>query len=538
HQDVPFERLVEVINPQRSMSRHPLFQIMLAFHNNAQAALELPGLEVEYEPLESTASKFDLTVNLGELHSAEGRPEGLAGRIDYRTDLFDRGAIEALGARLVRVLDAVTTDPHASLSSIDILGPAERRELLVGWNDTARDIPATVLPELFQAQVAKVPEATAVVFEDEQLTYEELNARANQLARHLIDHGAGPERLVALALPRSAELVVALLAVLKSGAGYVPVDPEYPADRIAYMLQDAEPVLLLTDSSTASRLLAAGEGVPRVLLDEVGTRSALSGLSAHAVTNAERGTPLVPDQPAYVIYTSGSTGRPKGVAVPHQGVVNRLLWMQSQYSLASEDRVLQKTPAGFDVSVWEFFWPLIVGASLVVASPGMHKDPVAIAELINEAGVTTAHFVPSMLVEFVRQDAARTCTTLRHVVCSGEALLTDVQNQALRHLPVAQLHNLYGPTEATVDVTFWECRDDGGSVPIGRPVWNTQVFVLDAGLRPVPVGVVGELYIAGVQLARGYVGRPDLTSERFTANPFGSAGSRMYRTGDLARWRA
>ncbi|MFD5259256.1 amino acid adenylation domain-containing protein, partial [Streptomyces bobili] len=255
------------------------------------------------------------------------------------------------------------------------------------------------------------------------------------------------------------------------------------------------------------------------------------------MTDGERGAVLLPSHPAYVIYTSGSTGRPKGVAVTHQGVVNRLLWMQSEYGLVPGDRVIQKTPTGFDVSVWEFFWPLVVGASLVVASPGMHKDPVALAELMSEARVTTAHFVPSMLAEFVRQDAARTCTTLRHVVCSGEALLSDVQNEALRRLPTALLHNLYGPTEAAVDVTFWECRD-GGSVAIGRPVWNTQMYVLDAGLQPVPAGVTGELYIAGVQLARGYVGRPDLTSERFTANPYGPPGSRMYRTGDLARWRA
>ncbi|MCM2393018.1 amino acid adenylation domain-containing protein, partial [Streptomyces albipurpureus] len=369
-----------------------------------------------------------------------------------------------------------------------------------------------------------------------QLTYQELNARANQLARYLIGQGAGPEGLVGLALPRSAELIVTLLAVLKSGAGYVPIDPDYPADRIASMLDDAQPALLITDTQTAPAVPEAGS-IRQVLLDDADTARHITSLDNTDVTDTDRSGALLPQHPAYVIYTSGSTGKPKGVTITHEGLVNRLLWMQAEYCLTREDRVLQKTPSSFDVSVWEFFWPLIVGASLVVAVPGAHRDPEELVALINRAKVTTAHFVPSMLQGFIQQAGAESCITLRRVICSGEALSAELQNAVLERLP-ARVYNLYGPTEATVDVTYWECRAGDFSVPIGGPVWNTRVYVLDAGLCPVAVGVQGELYIAGAQLARGYLGRPDLTAERFIANPFGGLGGRMYRTGDVVRWRA
>ncbi|MCA1696950.1 MAG: amino acid adenylation domain-containing protein, partial [Actinobacteria bacterium] len=349
-----------------------------------------------------------------------------------------------------------------------------------------------------------------------ELSYGELNARANRLAHKLIAEGVGPECCVAVVLRRSVELVIALWAVLKAGAAYLPVDPDFPPERIGFVLDDAGPVVVFDD--------------PQAVGDTDGYPDANP-------TDGDRIHPLAPVNPAYVIYTSGSTGRPKGVVVPHCGIVNRLLWMQAEYGLREDDRVLQKTPSSFDVSVWEFFWPLVVGATLVVAKPEGHKDPAYLAGLIGSEAVTTVHFVPSMLRAFLQDPAAAGCTGLRRVICSGEALPADLARDFHSVLDVG-LHNLYGPTEASVDVTYFECvaQRHAVSIPIGRPVWNTGMYVLDADLRPVSLGAPGELYIAGVQLARGYLHRPGLTAERFVACPFGVPGSRMYRTGDLASW--
>ncbi|MBY8883145.1 non-ribosomal peptide synthetase, partial [Actinacidiphila acidipaludis] len=459
-------------------------------------------------------------------------------RFGYRPDVLDEDAVQALAGRLVRVFEAIAADPDRRTGRIDVLGAAERDRVLVEWNTTTHDVAPATLPALFEAWAGRAPERTAVVVGDERLPYGELNARANRLARLLIARGAGPEGFVALAVPRSAELIVALLAVLKTGAAYVPVDPDYPAERIGYILGQSRPALLLTTAATAAVL--DGHGVDTLVLD---TPDGVAAQAAHTdgdVTDAERRTPLSAAHPAYVIYTSGSTGRPKGVAVPHEGIVNRLAWMQAQYGLTEDDRVLQKTPSGFDVSVWEFFWPLTEGATLVVAKPGGHRDPAYLAGLIREQRVTTAHFVPSMLHAFLQEPAAAGCTGLRRVISSGEALPGELRDRFFTVLAAAELHNLYGPTEASVDVTFQPCAADDrpGPVPIGRPVWNTRLYVLDAALRPVPPGTNGELYIAGVQLARGYLDRPALTAERFVADPYGPAGSRMYRTGDLARWTA
>ncbi|QWF84040.1 D-alanine--poly(phosphoribitol) ligase subunit 1 [Amycolatopsis sp. CA-230715] len=399
--------------------------------------------------------------------------------------------------------------------------------LLARWNDTAAAVPGTTLPDLFADQVARTPRATAVVFEGVRLTYARLAKRVGDLASALRARGAGPGRIVAVAVPRSLDLITGLLAVLETGAAYLPIDPDYPADRIAFMLADAEPVLVLTTTATGA-VLPAGTGT--ILLDRI------DHTAAHP--NGHKPPRPTPHDAAYVIYTSGSTGRPKGVVVPHRGIVNRLLWMQEEYRLGADDRVLQKTPSSFDVSVWEFFWPLIVGATLVVARPDGHRDTAYLAETIQAAGITTVHFVPSMLRVFLTEPAAAACTGLRRVICSGEALPADLA-QRFRETIGVGLHNLYGPTEASVDVTYWECADEPGrtSVPIGRPVWNTRVHVLDAELRPVPVGEIGELHLAGVQLADGYLRRSALTAERFVADPYGPAGSRMYRTGDLAKWR-
>ncbi|MGH3754860.1 MAG: amino acid adenylation domain-containing protein, partial [Pseudonocardiaceae bacterium] len=519
---------------QRLAGLRQLFDTLVVYLNFPNPSHEsVPGLRVTDEESHD-ATHYPLTLAI-----VPG--SRLALGLAYRPDLFDRAAAEVMVARLVRILEAVAADPDRPVGWVDIVSAEERHQILVEWNDTAVEASSASLPALFAEQVARSSDATAVVFDDAVLTYAQLNERANRLARLLIGRGAGPERVVAVALPRSVELMVALLAVLKAGAAYLPLDLDYPADRLAFMLQDAGAVCLVTVSAASDRLPEAGDA-DRVVLDDPTMTEELQRFSGHDVGEAERLVPLWADHPAYVIYTSGSTGRPKGVVVSHRSIGNRLAWMQGQYGLGCDDRVLQKTPSSFDVSVWEFFWALCEGAAVVLARPDGHRDPAYLARLIGEQRITTLHFVPSMLEAFLQDDEVIRdqgwARTLRRVFCSGEALGGEAVGR-WRDLTGVPLYNLYGPTEAAVDVTWWDC--DGaaaGSVPIGRPVWNTAVYVLDGGLCPLPVGVVGELYLSGVQLARGYLRRHALTAERFVADPFGPAGSRMYRTGDLARWRA
>ncbi|GGV68742.1 hypothetical protein GCM10010277_78250 [Streptomyces longisporoflavus] len=451
--------------------------------------------------------------------------ERLALRLHYRPDLFTAAAATELAERLTLLMEQVAADPDRPLAGLALMPPAQHHQVVRQWNDTACERPATTLAELWSRQVRRTPDAPALVGPDgSRLSYAQLDARVRRLALRLAREGAGPERVVAVALPRSTDLVVAILAVVTAGAAYLPVDPDHPAGRIAATIADAGPMLALTDTQSAAVL---PESLPGLLLDKP-----VAPLAARPV-------PPRPEHPAYVIFTSGSTGRPKGVLVPHAAVVNRLLWMQEQYRLTAEDRVLQKTPAGFDVSVWEFFWPLISGATLVIARPGGHRDPACLAELIRRESVTVTHFVPSMLQAFIQEPGAAGCTGLRRIICSGEALPARTQRDLFATLADTELHNLYGPTEAAVDVTYWQCRrdDQSGTVPIGRPLANVSAYVLDGSLRPVPPGVTGELYLGGIQLARGYAGRPGLTAERFVACPF-AAGERMYRTGDLVRWSA
>ncbi|MGH2943711.1 MAG: amino acid adenylation domain-containing protein, partial [Solirubrobacteraceae bacterium] len=389
--------------------------------------------------------------------------------------------------------------------------------------------------------MAQEDHATATAAESAAWTYGELHRAASRLARALIARGAGPEDVVAIALERRADLMVALLAVMKSGAAYLPLDPELPEERLATMVADARASVIVTASAFTERLPDLGDST--IVLDDPATATALAALADGPVTDAERRMPLRPDHPAYVIYTSGSTGRPKGVVISHRAIVNRLAWMQGAYPLEAEDRVLQKTPVGFDVSVWELFWALCEGAAVVLAEPGGHRDPAYLAELIARERITTLHFVPSMLdaflgVEEVTADGSW-ARTLRRSFTSGEALAhaSAARWTTLTGVPP---HNLYGPTEAAVDVTWhaFDADDSALVVPIGRPVWNTGAHVLDAALRPLPVGVAGELYLSGVQLARGYLDRPDLTAERFVADPLAGDGGRLYRTGDLARRRS
>ncbi|MDV6293932.1 non-ribosomal peptide synthase/polyketide synthase [Rhodococcus aetherivorans] len=529
--DVPFERLVEVLNPARSQARHPLFQVMLSFQNLARTTLELPGLSVNEVAFDVHVAKFDLQLTLTESIDDAGSPAGMAAELTYATDLFDESTVRVFAERFLRVLRTVVGAPGTAAGAVPILDRSEHAQVVQNWNATDHPVDSTAtLLSLFEDQVRRTPHAPAVAFGDVELSYAEFASWVYRLARHLTDFGVGPESLVAVAIPRSIEMLAAVYAILAAGGAYVPVDPNQPAERVGHILDTADPAVVLTAAD--------------VPVDGVGNHSVvvvdaldLSGRSDASLTDDERGGPVRPAHAAYVIFTSGSTGRPKGVQVAHAAIVNRLLWMQAQYGLDVSDAVLQKTPVTFDVSVWELFWPLQVGARLVIAEPGGHRDPAYLVRVIADNSITTVHFVPSMLSVFVAEPSVTHAACLRRIFASGEALPPSSANRVRELLPGADLHNLYGPTEAAVDVTFHEVTAaDTASVPIGAPVWNTHVYVLDGRLSPVPVGVAGELYLAGVQLARGYVGRPDLTAERFVADPFGDPGTQMYRTGDLVRW--
>ncbi|MEV0296287.1 amino acid adenylation domain-containing protein [Nocardia sp. NPDC050710] len=498
----------------------PMVNIML-FHNE----LNFGGLIGALHVL-ATGPVEDLSINL---YNGEG-----GGRIhvDFEANprLYGESEVAVHHERFLdflgRFLEAEADTPAPTLAAIT---DAERASVLEDWNSTDQPVQLGTLAEIFDDRVAECPDAVALEFEGESLTYRELDTRANRVARLLIARGAGPDTTVALCLRRSIELIVGMYAIVKAGAAYLPLDSDHPVDRIDGMLQQARPVCVLTAERDGLTLPERADVLAVDTLD-------LAEFDGAPVTDADRRAPLRSDHLAYVIFTSGSTGKPKGVGVTHAAIVNRLRWMQDEYPLDDTDAVLQKTPATFDVSVWEFFWPLQIGARLVVAEHDGHRDPAYLARIIAEKGITTAHFVPSMLSVFVTDTDVRGCTGLRRVFCSGEALPSATVRDFHAALHGPELHNLYGPTEAAVDVTYWPCPSAPASVPIGSPVWNTRTYVLDSRLQPVPPGVVGELYLAGVQLARGYLGQPRLTADRFVANPF-TPGARMYRTGDLARWQ-
>lgn len=465
-----------------------------------------------------------------------GDKQGLTIDFDANPALYSAEDLAHHQQRFIKLLEAITREPNQPIGWIDILAPAERKQILVDWNDTAADYPLhRCIHELFEAQVLNTPEAPAVSFGDAHLTYAELNARANRLAHHLQALGVGPEVRVAICLERSFEMVVSLMAVLKAGGAYVPLDPAYPEDRLAFMLADSAPLALLTQGDLAGGFIATA---PDVRVIDLAEEERWAHRPADNPDPAAVG--LTSSNLAYIIYTSGSTGRPKGAMNEHRGVVNRLLWKQNAYGLESRDAVLQKTPFSFDVSVWEFYWPLFTGARLVMAQPEGHKDPAYLTDIIRRENITTLHFVPSMLQVFLDHPAAATCSSLSRVMCSGEALPEALARRFHERLPDVDLHNLYGPTEAAVDVTAWTYTPDfsGPSIPLGRPISNTRMYVLDPQGEPTPIGVVGELYIGGVQVGRGYWARPELTEERFVPDPFGPPGGRLYRTGDLGRWLA
>jgi amino acid adenylation domain-containing protein len=524
HQDLPFEKLVEELQPERSLSHSPLFQVMFVLQNASRGQLELPELELKPVNSDTRTSKFDLSLDIAE----SGKM--IFGVLDYNVDLYDTSLVRQLLRHFQNLLEDIADNPDERLSEYRMLDEEDERRALVEWNDTAVYHDSDeCLHRLFEAQCERTPDSVAVTLEGRRLTYGELNGRANQLAHHLIEMGVAAETLVGIMAERSLEMVVGLLGILKAGGAYVPLDPEYPQERLAFMAEDCGARVFLTQQHLVGRLKTQDSRV--VCLDS----------EWEAVARKETGNPRVAvsgDNLAYMIYTSGSTGRPKGAMNTHRAVCNRLLWMQDAYRLDGTDRVLQKTPFSFDVSVWEFFWPLMTGARLIMARPGGHRDSAYLIETISRERITTLHFVPSMLQVFLEEKGlAARCDSLRRVICSGEALPFSLQERFFAQLDVG-LHNLYGPTEAAVDVTAWACvpGDERRAVPIGRPIANTQIYLLDDRLRPVPIGVAGELYIGGVQLARGYHNRGGLTAERFIPHPHGrEPGARIYRTGDLAR---
>lgn len=523
HKGVPFRQLVESLELEAASDHHPLFQAMFAFEDFPLSGAS--GSSQTFHPGgEGEGPGCDLSLFIWEEESQ------WQGAFLYNEELFTNATVGRMQESFEVLIEEIAKGGNGPLDRMPLLSRTEREKLIDGWNDTGRDYPAHVcLHELFDVQVEKTPDAVAVVFENSALTYRELSQRANRLAHYLRKLGVGPEKRVGIFMERSMEMIVALYGTLKAGGAYVPLDPDYPAERVAYMLEDTDVPVLLTQAHLKAEVPDHSATV--ICLDTQWERVAQES-AENPVTGVSA------DNLAYVIYTSGSTGTPKGVMNSHRGICNRLYWMQEAYRLTGSDRVLQKTPYSFDVSVWEFFWPLLFGARLVVAPPGIHKDPVSLGRLIHDQGITTLHFVPSMMQLFLRENHDGMCRSLKKVVCSGEALSCELQEHFFEKLD-AELHNLYGPTEAAVDVTFWECRRGSQrlTVPIGKPVANTQIYILDRYMQPVPVGVAGELHIGGVQVARGYLNRPELTEEKFVPDPFrNEPGACLYKTGDLARY--
>ncbi|AQA26187.1 D-alanine--poly(phosphoribitol) ligase, subunit 1 [Rhodococcus sp. MTM3W5.2] len=527
--DVPFERIVEAVDPVRSQSYSPLFQVSLAFQNLAQRNLELGELRIEAFDIPMTTTQFDLDFVCIDRHDEDGEAAGIDVQLTYASDLFDGSTARRLADGLTRILACAVAEPHTAVGDLEVAGPAERLAMLEAWNQTSRPMVDGTLADLLDAQVAARPDEVAVVFDGDALTYRQFDGRVNRLARLLIGRGVGPESRVALVLDRSFEMLVAMHAIVKAGGAYVPIDPEHPADRIAYVLDSSAPELVVSTAARAATL----PGDPRVVaIDDVD----LEVFADSPIADAERLRPLRAANTAYVIYTSGSTGRPKGVAVGHAAIVNQLRWLADEYEIGAQDRIMQRAPITFDVSVWECFLPLTVGARLVVTRPGGHRELDYLAAVMLEHRITVAEFVPSVLTALLAEGLGHALGSLRHLFAGGEELSAELAEALRPHLPGA-LHNTYGPTEAAITTTFHEVDGPApANVPIGVPVWNTRAYVLDARLRPVPIGVAGELYLSGVQLARGYFGRPDLTADRFVANPFSGAGDRMYRTGDLVKW--
>ncbi|MEV6141308.1 amino acid adenylation domain-containing protein [Streptomyces sp. NPDC051992] len=523
HRDIPFDAVVTALNPPRSTNHHPLFQVMLELAQRPGPDPDLPGLDVTRENPRPGAAAFDLRFTFTERTADQGG--GLTGELRYAVDLFDPVTARRLVQGLLQVLTAATADPSVPVTGIDVVSAADREMLLGARNATRRRLPDAVLPDLFARQAARTPGHPAVVFDGREYSYAHIDAESNRLARRLIAQGIGPEDRVAIALPRSERLVIALLATLKAGAAYLPLDLTHPPARTDHLLRDGRPAAILTDRTPRTEPLATTTPV-------YVTDTGLGHLSGSPLTAADLDHPLRPEHPAYVIYTSGTTGPPKGTVVEHRAVVNFVAANNAAYGIDGETRLLGFAAVTFDVSVLEIFSALTSGATLVLADDEQRTDPRLLQRLMREESVTVAELPPALL-PMLDPDGL---PGLRLVSVGGEAPAGRLVDAWAG--PDRQFWNAYGPTEATVGVTLMRCLPPAGdsAPPIGRPMANTRVYVLDDALRLVPPGATGELYLAGAQLARGYLGRPGLTAGRFVADPFGEPGERMYRTGDLVRW--
>ncbi|MFL0660621.1 amino acid adenylation domain-containing protein [Cylindrospermopsis raciborskii UAM/DH-MRr] len=532
HQDVPFEKIVEEINPQRNLSQHPLFQVMFVWQNAPMNKLELPNLQLAPWRLEQRLAKFDLTLLMTETE------QGIDGTWEYRTDLFALETINRMIGHFETLLKGIIAEPQKPITHLPVLTSHEKNQLLFQWNQTQFEYPLyqqnKCLHQLFELQVEKTPNNVAVVFKNQSLTYFQLNQRANQLAHYLQSRGVRPDVLVGICMERSLEMVIGLLGILKAGGAYVPMDSNYPRERLDFMLVDAGISLLLTQENQVTTL----DILPPhqiICLDK--EWQVIAQEDTHNPS-----TNLVVENLAYLIYTSGSTGQPKGVMISHSAICNHMLWMQKTFSFGEREKVLQKTPFSFDASVWEFYAPLLTGGQLIIAEKDGHKDVSYLLKLICEQQVTVLQMVPSLLQMFLEYGEIENCHSLTHIFCGGEALPVAMVENLLSKLNV-NFHNLYGPTEACIDATFLSFTKENNHyikqnmLPIGRPIANTQTYVLDAHLQPVPIGVPGELYIGGMGLARGYCQLPQLTRDKFIAHPFSdNPDSRLYKTGDLVRY--
>ena len=501
HQDLPFEKLIEELKPERDLSKTPLFQVMLALQNVPSATLELAGLEIESLEVRSKTAKFDLMLSMAEENGE------LRGELKYSADLFHPETILRMAGHLKSLLEGIAANPEARLSELPLLTAEERRQLLVEWNETRTEYPRDkCIHRLFEEQVERTPDALALIFENQRLTYRELNARANQLAHHLQKLGVGPEALVGLFVDRSLNMVVGLLGILKAGGAYVPLDPGYPRERLAFMLEDAHGTVLLTQARLRAALPA---NAPHAVCLDTDREM----IADEAETNPP--TRVAGGNLAYVIYTSGSTGKPKGVQVPHRAVVNFLSSMRHEFGLDSRDGLLAVTTLSFDVAGMELFLPLCLGARVILAGRDAARDGRQLGEKLEETRATVLHLTPvtwRMLVEAGWQGAGEL-----KMLCGGEALTRSLANELLGRSD--RLWNLYGPTETTIWSTMSRVDGEGEVVPIGRPIANTQVYILDAYLQPTPIGVPGELHVGGPGLARGYLNRPDLTADKFIPDP-------------------
>ncbi len=524
HQDLPFEQLVQELQPDRNMSQNPLFQV--CFNMLITPEIDSSDLEVlDIQGVRNDTAKFDLWVNVID------QKDKMVLEVEYNSVIFLEETIVRLMNSYETLLKEIIEDGDRTIGEIPILTKKQQQELVIkSQGDTPDFETAICLHQIIDRQCAQTPHAIAATFENKKITYQELHEMTNQLANYLIKEGVQAESFVGLCMERSLDMIICLLGILKAGAAYVPIDPSYPQDRLHYILEDSNPPVVLSHGKHKKLF---GDSLQKVCyLDEI--QEVVQRCERFSVT----GTSSTEDQLAYMIYTSGSTGKPKGAMITHKSIVNRLLWMQNEYQIGNGDKILQKTPYSFDVSVWEFFWPLMQGARLVFAKPEGHKDPGYLIELIEKKSITVLHFVPSMLQVFLEIKKTAQCMSIQKVFCSGEALPYSLVQRFFAGFEKAALHNLYGPTEAAVDVTYWSCNreDTSGFIPIGYPVAHTQIYILDSYGNQVPQGVTGEIHIGGVQVARGYHNKEDLTKDKFITDPFSLSGEgTLYKTGDLGR---